>query len=65
MANTTRTTIDLWTYDQAVLGVDKTNFIGYEVVALDGSIGKVRPKKARHAGAHPVPTSNGLDSRRG
>jgi hypothetical protein len=43
MTNTTRTTTDLWTYDQAVLGVgvDKANFVGYEVEALDGSIGKV------------------------
>ena len=43
MANTTRTKTDLWTYDQAVLGVavDKANFVGYEVEALDGSIGKV------------------------
>ena len=43
MANTTSTKTDLWTYDQAVLGVgvDKANFVGYEVEALDGSIGKV------------------------
>ena len=43
MANTTRTKTDLWTYDQAVLGVgvDKANFVGYDVEALDGSIGKV------------------------
>ena len=41
MANTTHTTIDLWTYDQTVLGVEKANLIGYGVEALDGSIGKV------------------------
>ena len=41
MTNTTRTTTDLWTYDETVLGVGKTNFVGYEVEALDGSIGKV------------------------
>jgi hypothetical protein len=40
---TTRTTTDLWTYDQTALGVgvDKANVVGYEVEALDGSIGKV------------------------
>jgi hypothetical protein len=40
---TTRTTTDLWTYDQTALGVgvDKADVVGYEVEALDGSIGKV------------------------
>ena len=40
---TTRTTTDLWTYDQTALGVgvEKANVVGYEVEALDGSIGKV------------------------
>jgi hypothetical protein len=40
---TTRTTTDLWTYDQTALGVgvDEANVVGYEVEALDGSIGKV------------------------
>jgi hypothetical protein len=40
---TTRTTTDLWTYDQTALGVGvhETNVVGYEVEALDGSIGKV------------------------
>jgi PRC-barrel domain len=40
---TNRTTTDLWTYDDSALGVsvDKANVIGYEVEALDGSIGKV------------------------
>ena len=40
---TPRTTTDLWTYDQAALGVgvDKANVVGYQVEALDGSIGKV------------------------
>ncbi len=40
---TTRTTTDLWTYDQTALGVgvDKANVVGYKVEALDGSIGKV------------------------
>jgi hypothetical protein len=47
MENTTRTklrtTTDLWTYDQTALGVgvEKANVVGYEVEALDGSIGKV------------------------
>ena len=43
MANTTHTTTDLWTYDQTALGVgvDKANVVGYQVEALDGSIGKV------------------------
>lgn len=41
MANTTHTTIDLWTFDQTALGVETANFIGYGVEALDGSIGKV------------------------
>jgi hypothetical protein len=43
MENTARTTTDLWTYDQTALGVgvDKANVVGYEVEALDGSIGKV------------------------
>jgi len=38
-----RTTTDLWTYDQTVLGVDvdKANVVGYKVEALDGSIGSV------------------------
>ena len=39
---TPRTTTDLWTYDQTALGgVDKANVVGYQVEALDGSIGKV------------------------
>ena len=40
---TNRTTTDLWTYDDSALGVtvDKANVVGYEVEALDGSIGKV------------------------
>ena len=40
---TPRTTTDLWTYDETSLGVaaDKANVIGYQVEALDGSIGKV------------------------
>jgi hypothetical protein len=40
---TTRTTTDLWTYDQTALGVGvhEANVVGYEVEALDGSIGKV------------------------
>jgi len=43
MENTTRTVTDIWTYDQTALGVDvdKANVVGYEVEALDGSIGKV------------------------
>ena len=47
MESTTRTTprntTDLWTYDQTALGVgvDKANVVGYQVEALDGSIGKV------------------------
>ena len=47
MENTTRTTprttTDLWTYDQTALGVgvENANVVGYEVEALDGSIGKV------------------------
>jgi len=43
MADTTRTTTDLWTYDHAVTGTDVStqNVVGYGVEALDGSIGKV------------------------
>jgi hypothetical protein len=47
MENTTRTTprttTDLWIYDQTALGVgvDEANVVGYEVEALDGSIGKI------------------------
>jgi hypothetical protein len=43
MENTTRTTTDLWTYDQTVLGQssDEANVVGYGVEASDGSIGKV------------------------
>ena len=47
MENTTsttpRTTTDLWTYDETALGVgiDRGEVVGYEVEAVDGSIGKV------------------------
>ena len=47
MENTTRTTprttTDLWTYDDTALGVgvDRGEVVGYEVEAIDGSIGKV------------------------
>jgi hypothetical protein len=41
MANTTRTRVELWTYEPTVLGVDKANVVGFAVEALDGSIGKV------------------------
>jgi hypothetical protein len=43
MENTRPTTTDLWTYDQTMLGdgVDKADVVGYEVEALDGSIGHI------------------------
>jgi hypothetical protein len=35
--------LDVWTYSETVLGADvnKTDIVGYDVEALDGSIGKV------------------------
>ena len=47
MENTTsttpRTTTGLWTYDETALGVgmDRGEVVGYEVVGVEGSIGKV------------------------
>ena len=48
MENTTRTaprtTTDLWTYEETALGVgvdQAPNVVGYDVEAIDGSIGKI------------------------
>lgn len=56
MQDATRTTTDLWTYEQSV---DQTDLVGYEVEALDGSIGKVDEATLDPGSAHIVVVDTG------
>ena len=66
MAQSARTTTDLWTYDQTTLGVDvnKANVVGYGVEALDGSIGKV-DEATYDAGSAYIASTRALGSSAG